>query len=184
MEGKTILEQCAELGFVPAKGRRVPQNVQELAVAFHVSGQFTPLEISKALQICTASLHCWRRKISPRTNVKPKKEPVSYYERRRILKAVGNGEMTKIDGMRQLGVTHAKINLWLEDQNLHLSYSEYRTTTMGKKQDQNDDALRQEIVRLSEALAQEKLKVEGLQIMIETAEKELKVNIRKKSGTK
>ena len=41
-----------------------------------------------------------------------------------------------------------------------------------------------EIKRLKKELLDAKLKAEGLEIMIETAEKELKIPIRKKSGTK
>lgn len=55
---------------------------------------------------------------------------------------------------------------------------------MKKKDDKNRSEAEKKIKELEKALAEARLKITGLEMMIDIAEEELKVDIRKKSDTK
>ena len=182
MEVSVILEKYHALGYTPKKYQHCTDKVRQLTAELIAQDAIGISQLAELLQITRQSVHLWCNEFNPEKKSEMVTAPATALERRRILKLVASGMLSKKGAMRQLGASRAELIRWLEDQNLHLSNSEHRA--MGKKKDQSDDALQQEITRLKEALAQEKLKVESLETIIETAEKELKVNIRKKSGTR
>lgn len=180
MEVSVILEKYKSLGYVPKSGRHCTRKVKELTAELVSNGEIRMSQLAELLQTSRQTVHKWCSTINRRVGVESK--PTNRHERRRILRAVASGALSKRDGMNQLGATATELNRWLEDQNLHLSNTEQEA--MGRKKVRTDESLQQEIARLKEALAQEKLKVESLETVIDIAEKELKVSIRKKSGTR
>ena len=107
--------------------------------------------------------------------------------------------LTQGTGYRQLaakyGVSRTTINKWVMiHQGIHnLPLSEkqikYNTSSMNSskskpslEQLQNSDAMQAKIALLEKQLQWEKLRADALDTMINIAEKQLKISIRKKSG--
>ena len=87
----------------------------------------------------------------------------------------------------RFGVSQTSLNLWLKK---YLSDQEPKgdedklTSDMKKKAEKGNKELEQRVKELEKALEEERLKRIGYQTMIDIAEKELKIDIRKKSDTR
>ena len=107
--------------------------------------------------------------------------------------------LTQGIGYRQLaakyGVSRTTINKWVMiHQGIHnlpptLKQQQYNTSSMNssklkpsQEQLQNMEAMQQKIALLEKQLKWEKLRADALDIMINIAEKQLDITIRKKSG--
>ena len=75
----------------------------------------------------------------------------------------------------------ASIHQWLRK--FGLSHQEF-SSDMSKKVENDPELLKQKIKQLEEQLKLEKIRTEGLNYMIDLAEKDQKVVIRKKGSTK
>jgi transposase-like protein len=73
---------------------------------------------------------------------------------------------------------------WHRRFNLHRSEQSHSVAIMTEQEQKQYDALKKQNEELAKQLAYANLQVFGLQTMIEVAEKELKIDIRKKPGTK
>lgn len=86
--------------------------------------------------------------------------------------------------MRQLGLT-PDVRPHIKMEKKSCTFSSATTASVEKdKKDQSPEELKQRIKELEQQLETARLKAEGFDIMIEIAEKELKIPIRKKSDTK
>jgi transposase-like protein len=86
-------------------------------------------------------------------------------------------------------VSRGTINQWvLEYQGIANSYSKYRTGVVYiaavKKKASNKKQLEQQLAELKKQLQWQTMRADALDKMIDIAEEQLKVPIRKKSGTK
>lgn len=91
---------------------------------------------------------------------------------------------------------HGNINRWMLQLGMEPSYLKYDFRREKKvsfvveipqilpKEEKSPEELRKELETLKKELETTKLKAEGYELMIEIAEKELKIPIRKKSNTK
>ncbi|CAM3819118.1 transposase [Pontibacter korlensis] len=94
------------------------------------------------------------------------------------------GEDAK-DIMQELGVHNVKtIHHWVTDYQRKIEQGLISLPPMTEKQKQNLEALKQRNKQLEKSLEEANLMILALHTMIEVAEKDLKISIRKKSGTK
>jgi transposase len=102
--------------------------------------------------------------------------------KRTILRAIESG-MTIKTAQISFGVKHAAIvRHWVREakrENIELSLC--KPTPMAKPSDNKDS---DEVKALKQSLADAQLKIQALDTMIDIAEEQLKINIRKKSGAK
>lgn len=93
-----------------------------------------------------------------------------------------HGRLTR--WMRQLGYLSGKISN-RNQKETHVQPQQFPLTTVDSSDKQKDpQELLRRIKELEHQLEEAQLKAEGYKLMVEIAEKELKIPIRKKSGTK
>lgn len=115
--------------------------------------------------------------------------------KKQVVFAVLNGSMTKSEAMNEFGIGSITIiSRWMERYG-HGILSEHKELLLqmgtrkkaGKAAPATDDKeakLQEEVARLQKELKAAELRAEAYSLMIDIAERELKVAIRKKSGTK
>lgn len=127
------------------------------------------------------------QKLKPRPH--KKKLPGSTYSeafKKQVVEAYLQGDDDQRLVASRFGISQSSVNIWLK------KYQSQRTDSskvevsldMEKKAENDKNALEQKIKELEKALEEERLKRIGYQTMIDIAEKELKIDIRKKSDTK
>jgi transposase len=113
--------------------------------------------------------------------------------KRKVVEEYLYGPCTKMDLLRKYGIkTKSGIQRWMKTfgytdthQLPKINFTRLTLPTVTKKIDLNDnDELQKRIKELERQLEDEKLRSEAYARMIEKAEKELKISIRKKTGTK
>ncbi|OJW77819.1 MAG: hypothetical protein BGO59_04430 [Spirosoma sp. 48-14] len=106
-------------------------------------------------------------------------------EKRRIVHEVNQGIIGIRAACRKYGLNRNTLRSWLVVFSLPttdtLATPEPSTTMPDPQLDQT---LTRQVKALTKALAQAELKISSLQTVIEVAEEDLKIKIRKKSGTK
>jgi len=103
----------------------------------------------------------------------------------KILSEINSGILSKSAASRKYGLPRSTIGLWFEKRNLAI-LAQVNPSNVLSAMDENQETrlLKKKIDELTKALADAQLKNAGLETMIEVAESELKINIRKKRGTK
>ena len=105
-------------------------------------------------------------------------------------KQVALSYLTSDEGIRAIasrfGVGRTMVSFWAQKYGASFEQTSEKSLNceLMKKQDQSQEELLQRIKELERLLGEEKIKRIGYETMIEVAEKELKIDIRKKSGTK
>ena len=103
----------------------------------------------------------------------------------KIVFEVNSGMLSKRAAGRKYGLPPSTIGNWLEKHNLAiLAHSKASNVLSAMDENQETKLLKKKIDELTKALADAQLRNVGLETMIEVAESELKINIRKKRGTK
>ena len=118
-----------------------------------------------------------------------KKLPGSQYSeafKKQVSQAYHQGEDDQYVVAARFGVSQSSVNIWSKKYSSDppLESEEELTSDMKKKAEKGNGQLQQRIKELEKALEEERLKRIGYQTMIDIAEKELKIDIRKKSDTK
>lgn len=115
--------------------------------------------------------------------------------KKRVVFQILSGEKRKIEVMQEHGITSwTVLDRWMERYG-HGILTEHKEllSQMGTRKktkkapsppDDQQDKLREEVAQLQKALKAAELRAEAYSMMIDIAERELKVAIRKKSGTK
>ena len=103
-----------------------------------------------------------------------------------VVSEVLSGKITKEEARRQYGIKGKSTVLkWMRKFGVAQGQTKLPSINMSKKLTNKDnEALLKRIKELEEALLDEKIKAEGYSIMIDIAEKEFNIPIRKKLGTK
>jgi transposase len=118
-----------------------------------------------------------------------KKLPGSQYSeafKKQVSEAYHAGEDDQYVVAARFGVSQSSVNIWSKKYILDETNKpeEALTSEMKKKAEKGNNELQQRVKELEKALEEERLKRIGYQTMIDIAEKELKIDIRKKSDTK
>jgi transposase len=116
------------------------------------------------------------------------KRPVPVEQKRSVVRAVQTGRLSIREAMRTYGIkTEKTIKAWTEQFNqenddlalVNDSEMKKKKPSKGNSTDSNQD-----IKALQQALADAQLKIAALNTLIDVAEEQLKINIRKKPGAK
>ncbi len=130
----------------------------------------------------TGTLVEWMRKYGSPAFHSNKRQVYSSVKKRTILRAIESG-MTVKEAQISFGVKHAAIvRRWVRDakqENTELSVC--NSIPMAKPPEKKES---EEVKALKQALAEAQLKIQALDTMIDIAEEQLKINIRKKSGAR
>ncbi len=125
--------------------------------------------------------HSSKRKIVSREPYKRRSEA----EKQKIVFEVTKGLIGIRAACRKYGLNRNTLKNWMENiclPNLGDTISDESPSPM--LANNSSDPPNRQLKALTKALAEAELKISGLQTMIEVAEQELKIKIRKKRGTK
>lgn len=124
----------------------------------------------------------WMRKYGSAAYQASKRQIYSSLQKRSILRAIESG-MTIKEAQVSFGLKDtAIVRRWIREskqENIELSLD--KSITMAKQSDKKGS---DEVKALQQALAEAELKIQALNTMIDIAEEQLKVSIRKKSGAR
>ncbi|MCS3802341.1 helix-turn-helix domain-containing protein [Niastella sp. OAS944] len=116
------------------------------------------------------------------------KRPVPIEIKRSVVRAIQSGRLTVKEAQRTYGIKTVKtINSWIHQFNLeNAELAVVNESGMKKKKpvEGNSTDNNQDIKGLQKALEEAQLKVAALNTLIDVAEEQLKINIRKKPGAK
>jgi transposase len=118
-----------------------------------------------------------------------KKLPGSQYSeafKKQVAEAYFEGVDDQYVVAARFGISQSSVNIWSKKyrSDTPIKSEEELTSDMKRKAEKGNGELQQRIKELEKALEEERLKRIGYQTMIDIAEKELKIDIRKKSDTK
>ena len=114
-------------------------------------------------------------------------------EKIEILRTIYEGKMSKYAVCKKYNLWNSVLKGWIVKYSNELSLSQTNSCdeVMRKSQNENQqkaqsesEVLQKRIADLEKALAFEKMRSRGFEVMIDIAETELNIPIRKKSGTK
>ncbi|HEY0670326.1 MAG TPA: transposase [Sphingobacteriaceae bacterium] len=130
-----------------------------------------------------SALNNWMKTYGSSDYHSSKRRTFSPSEKRSVLRALASGMTTRevqiSFGIKNPGIIRAWYRA-AQQENAELSLSNFNSS-MAK---QSTTAPTDELKALQEALAQAELKIKALDTMIDIAEEQLKINIRKKSGAR
>jgi transposase-like protein len=121
--------------------------------------------------------------------VKQEKKFYSEGFREQVLNAYFNSDETMAEIASRFHLNKGTMNSWVsryrkpDDSEKSIKLASEKADTM-KKEEMSPEAKDARIQELEAALFKEKMRSESLEKMIEIAERELKIDIRKKSGAK
>jgi transposase-like protein len=121
--------------------------------------------------------------------VKQEKKFYSEGFKEQVLQAYLNSDETMAEIASRFHLNKGTMNSWVsryrkpDDSEKSVKLASEKTDTM-KKEEMSSEAKDARIQELEDALFKEKMRSESLEKMIEIAERELKIDIRKKSGAK
>jgi len=129
------------------------------------------------------TLCSWMQRYGSESYQKLKPKAYSNLQKRTICAAIYNGQMTIQEACKSFNVKHNRlIRKWLQDfksEKIDL-YIENKDHQMDKKKQPKNA----EVEALKKALEEAELKIYALNTLIDVAEDQLKIKIRKKSGAK
>ena len=138
-------------------------------------GKLTVKEFLVKYKIASATLRDWRRQVK-RGRIGRNTYPSQL--KLKIVREVTSGVLTAEEAVEKYDISvKALIIDWIKEFSCQVPL-----TSMAKKKDLTSE--QEKIKKLEEALKYAQLKILGLETLINVAEKELKVDIRKKPGTK
>ncbi len=156
-------------------------SVKKQAVEEYEKGLSSSQVLCQRLDISIPALHGWRRQVRKYDGVNLKIRPQSPEELKlRVVRGIITRAYTVEQASTQYNVTKGSIKKWIEKYSSQLA--DINEELVPKKQDKSPiDQNR--IRQLERALEDANLKIIGLETMINIAEKQLDIQIRKKPGT-
>ena len=138
-------------------------------------------ELRSLYGMSESTLASWMQKYGSPAYHASKKKTWKDSERRSILRAVDSGMSLK-DAQVTFGVNSSTIKGWIRKLGKNDDLGVCNSVVMQKKT--NPQMTSDEVRALQKALAEAELKIAGLNTLIDIAEEQLKIDIRKKSGAK
>jgi transposase len=162
-------------------GRKFSRLIALEAVRMVEEG-FLRKEIREKFGLCSATLDQWMRLYGSEEYHQNKRKTYSKTEKRSILSAVNNGmsprEAQIAYGLKSIKIVHD----WVRQSKQEKLDICIQADSMSKKE--NTEKPSEDVVALRRELELAKLKIEALNTLIDVAEDQLKIDIRKKSGAK
>lgn len=145
------------------------------------------IEACKRYQLEGRRLHDWLDKYSSPSYSRPKLVHYSAVQRRSICRAIAQGKLTVKQAVTAYQIPATTIYSWqkkekaeLESSKDHLLKKSTKVSIVKPSVENGGD----EIKRLQQQLADANLRIAALNTLIDVAEEQLKINIRKKPGAK
>lgn len=104
---------------------------------------------------------------------------------RMVAQEYHTGDLSYSQLAKKYGISAGQVRHWQSRYGSdHVEQSVVSFPSMTEQEQQAQDELKKQIEELAKKLTYANLKITGLEMMIDIAEKELAIDIRKKSGTK
>lgn len=163
---------------VTSKGTRYvvqPEHIKIQAVKELENGELTIKQAMEKYEINRpVTIKDWLSKYSSQKEDYQIKPRVDTSVKRQVIRSIEMGYLTKKEASEQYGVSRSSIDYWIKLYSCSVSTNNQESKEL--KSDKQKD--------LEKSLEVAKLKILALETMIDEAEKSLKIDIRKKSGTK
>jgi transposase len=138
--------------------------------------ELSAVEAAERYGVHEGTIRAWRRRYSKVKEMEMKNR-ISEEVKKTIVRDIQAGLITMFEVSERYNVSRESIKYWLRRYSVNISTDQRKTIEM----DVPDFGSNKEDLKQIEDL---KLKVIALETMIDVAEKELNIDIRKKSGTK
>ena len=169
----------------PQRKKQQSFEVKKEAVELYENGNHSEEFICEKYGIILKTFQNWREQVS-RGNIDfRKRAKFTDSVRRKAVREILSGVITVEEAKIKYGVKHkSSIQEWIKAFSSEIS--NIRPLPMSNKENapQTSSDEQKRIKELEEALLQAQLKIAGLETLIDVAEKELHIDIRKKPGTK
>jgi transposase len=141
--------------------------------------------VCQMYKVSSKSLYRWIIKYGSAHYVQSIQRSISIQDKRTALRAIVVGNLTIKQAMAAYQVSDQTIRTWQKDyrENEELSFSNQQQLSKNKKR-QHPDSKTEQVHQLQEQLAEAQLKIAALNTLIDVAEEQLKINIRKKPGAR
>ncbi|MEG4323686.1 transposase [Microcoleus sp. Aus8_D3] len=156
-------------------------SLKRQAVEEHDSGAIPVKEILKKYNIAPTTLWNWRRQVQKGVDPLIRRTRHPEELKLRIVKEIVTGLFTAKEAAKHYDIKKTTVEEWRAKYSYQISDL---TEPMAKKPAKESALQSDHIRQLERALEDANLKIIGLETMINIAEKDLKIDIRKKSGTK
>ncbi len=144
--------------------------------------------ITKQHGIARSVLACWMRDYGSPAYHASKQGHLSQQEKRSIVRAIEDGRMTIYEARVAYGVNSTvTITKWLTEskrENAELVASNETLMANKEQNQQSDSDSKKALAEALKKLAEAELKVKALNTLIDVAEEQFKISIRKKAGAK
>lgn len=168
------------------KGRKIISfNIKKEAIEELEREWETEESLCEKHGIILKTLSNWKKQVKRGAAGHKAKLIITDTERRKAVRELESGTITVAEAMIKYGARHkASIQNWIKK--FSSDISSISTLIMSENQETTEEqsASQQRCKELERALSLAQLKIAGLETLIDVAEKELCVDIRKKSGTK
>lgn len=181
-EEEKLLQELSE----HKKGARRSENQKRSAVRDLESGEYTRLQVMEKYKIrADASLLDWCQlyAVDKSKYLRKKRHKVS--TKIKAVQEIQSGLLSNDQVMEKYDMSKSRVKHWIQEYSVAADkeenpslYPQSNTDSMGSKKQSSKEK------ELEAALKAAQLKILGLETMIEVAETELNISIRKKSGTK
>jgi transposase len=164
-----------------AKGYYRPSFIKQ--VVEEVEGGLSPQEVYLKYQLRPHTLRDWIRKYGTADYVSCSRKKYSGELKRSVCRAVLGGRMTTAQAASAHQIDPQLLRQWIRQQKQELE--PINTEVLKKtKSKSSTPPVSDELKALQEQLAYANLKIAALNTLIDVAEQQLKINIRKKPGAK
>jgi transposase len=161
--------------------RIIPFRVKQQAIA-DLEG-LELYEVAQKYKVTHNTVRNWKRQVAIGVPGHLLRKRHSVTERAKAVREIESGRLTVDEVMIKYGVHRRNtIKLWLEENSSDLVI-DLKTMVDPEKSDQ-EKSTEEKNRELEKALSEAKLKIASLETLIDVAEKELRIDIRKKPGTK
>lgn len=154
------------------------------AVAEIESGQLSVSEAAKKHGVHRQTIQNWLRKYSTLEEEAYIQQGIPNEVKREVVAQIEQGFLTRKEAAKQCKVTYSTISVWLATYSCKPKINPEEMQELVSQEQRSDELVKKENAELRLSVKELQLKVAGLETMIDLAEKEYNVPIRKKSGTK
>lgn len=148
------------------------------------SGLLTIEDAVKEYEVSRQTIQQWMRKYSTMKEEDYVRRKISSEIKRQAVQEVEQGVMTSRDAARKYNVDYSTMTVWLRLFSCTPKLNSKQVQEMAAQEQRPSQIIKEENAGLKFSVEQLQLKVEALETMIELAEKQFDIPIRKKSGTK
>ncbi len=155
--------------------------VKRQAVESYEQGTVPVTDLLKQYKINHSTLWRWRKQLNQEKPIRQARPHHPQELRLRVVKQIITGAFTIKTASAHFGMSISTLERWCLKYSSQISGS---TDPMAKKRANESTPESERIRQLERALEDANLKILGLETIINVAEKDLKIDIRKKPGTK